>query len=78
MTRRKRSDVKDAAAQYAGEALDVLAALMRESGSDQVKVAAARELLDRAHGKARAEGAEAERGPTYRELVQGSYKPEQS
>ena len=57
MTDSGKSEVRDLAAQLATEALEVLAMLMRESGSDQVKVAAARELLDRAHGKPKSEAA---------------------
>jgi hypothetical protein len=57
MTDSGKSEVRDLAAQLATEALEVLAMLMRESGSDQVKVAAARELLDRAHGKPKTEAA---------------------
>jgi len=52
-----KSEIRELAAQLATEALDVLATLMRDSGSDQVKVAAARELLDRAHGKPKTEAA---------------------
>lgn len=55
MSGRKPRGLKSDAAKFAAEALEVLATLMRESGSDQVKVAAARELLDRAHGKPKAE-----------------------
>jgi hypothetical protein len=49
---------------------------MRENGSDQVKVAAARELLDRAHGKPKTETPGG--GPTYEELIRRSYRPEPS
>jgi hypothetical protein len=70
MTARKRkpADLKDAAAAFAAEALETLAGLMRASGSDQVKVAAARELLDRAHGKPKAEDARSQ-GATLEELI---------
>ena len=47
------ADVKAVAQIYTAEAVGVLAKIMRESESDQAKVAAIRELLDRAHGKAR-------------------------
>jgi hypothetical protein len=57
MTDSGKSEVRDLAAELATEALGVLAMLMRESASDQVKVAAARELLDRAHGKPKTEAA---------------------
>jgi hypothetical protein len=68
MSRRKPGDLRAAAEKLAAEALDVLAALMRDSGSDQVKVAAARELLDRAHGKPKAEDGRSEE-PTLAELI---------
>ena len=55
--RKKSSELKDVATRHAPEAVEVLAKLMRESTSDQVKVAAARELLDRAHGKPKTEAA---------------------
>lgn len=45
------ADVKAAAAVYTEEALNALATIMRDSDSDQAKVAAIKELLDRAHGK---------------------------
>ncbi len=41
MSGRKPRGLKSDAAKFAAEALEVLATLMRESGSDQVKVAAA-------------------------------------
>ena len=68
MTRRKKADVKDAAAAFTDEALRTLATLMRDSGSDQVRIAAARELLDRAHGKPKTEGGTA--GPSLAELIE--------
>ena len=71
MTDSGKSEVRDLAAQLATEALEVLAMLMRESGSDQVKVAAARELLDRAHGKPKTEAA-AGAGPGLVKLIETS------
>lgn len=47
------ADVKLAAQVYTAEAVEVLATIMRDSDSDAAKVAAVRELLDRAHGKPR-------------------------
>ena len=72
MSRRakKSTELKDEAARFASEALETLAKLMRESGSDQVKVAAARELLDRAHGKPKAEGGTG--GPGLAELIESA------
>jgi len=47
------ADVKAAAQQYTAEAVEALAAIMRDSDSDAAKVAAIKEILDRGHGKAR-------------------------
>jgi hypothetical protein len=66
---RKPRALKSDAAKFAAEALDILATLMRESGSDQVRVAAARELLDRAHGKPKAEDGKPE-SLTLQEMIQ--------
>lgn len=44
-------EVKVAAQVYTQEAVETLAKIMRDSASDQAKVAAVKELLDRAHGK---------------------------
>jgi hypothetical protein len=44
-------EVKAIAQQYTEEAVEVLASVMRGSDSDAAKVAAAKELLDRGHGK---------------------------
>ena len=53
--RKKTPELKDEAGKYAGEAVLALVELMRNSGSDPVRVAAAKELLDRAHGKPKTE-----------------------
>lgn len=45
------ADVKAAAQVYSPEAVQVLAAIMRKGKSEQARIAAAKELLDRAHGK---------------------------
>ncbi len=66
---RKPRDLKSDAAKFAAEALETLATLMRDSSSDQVKVAAARELLDRAHGKPKADDAKPQE-PTLAELIE--------
>ena len=71
MTDDSKSEVRDLAAQLATEALGVLAALMRGSTSDQVKVAAARELLDRAHGKPKTEPAGGD-GPGLAKLIEAA------
>lgn len=47
------ADVKAVASQYTEEAVQTLAKIMRDSDSDAAKVAAVKEILDRAHGKAR-------------------------
>lgn len=46
------NELKVAARKYTPEALKTLRSIMKESESDQARVAAARELLDRGHGKA--------------------------
>lgn len=45
-------DIKALAAPYAPEALETLAKIMRTGESEQARVAASRELLDRGFGKA--------------------------
>ncbi len=45
------ADVKAAAQKYTDEALETLAKIMRDSDADPARVASARELLDRGHGK---------------------------
>jgi len=69
-------DPRQQAAHHAGEAILTLLELMRESGSDQVRLAAARELLDRGHGKPRAEQEQGNDGPTLQEMVRASYREE--
>lgn len=44
-------DVRELAQQYTAEALTTLAAIMREGNNEQARIAAAKELLDRGHGK---------------------------
>ncbi len=46
------ADVKEAARKHGPAAIDTLALLMRSADSDSSKIAAAKELLDRAYGKA--------------------------
>jgi len=47
------ADVKEAAAFYTAEAISTLAGIMTDTGeAAPARVAAAKELLDRAHGKA--------------------------
>ena len=46
------AEIKELAQDYGPEALETLAVIMRDSDSDAARVSAARELLDRAYGKA--------------------------
>jgi hypothetical protein len=69
---RKPKDLKDEAGKYAGEALLALLDLMRNSSSDPVRVAAARELLDRAHGKPKAESGEG--GESLQGMVRAAFE----
>ena len=46
------ADIKAQAGKYTPEALKTLASIMKSSESDPARVAAAKELLDRGHGKA--------------------------
>lgn len=46
------AELKDLARQYTCEALEALVKILRDSESDQAKVSAAREVLDRGYGKA--------------------------
>lgn len=71
--RKKQPELKDEAAKYAEEAVLALVELMRNSASDTVRVAAAKELLDRAHGKPRAEqGAAA--GESLQDMVRAAFE----
>ena len=45
-------EVKAAAQQYTGEAVQTIYNLMRDGESEQIRLAAAKELIDRGHGKA--------------------------
>jgi hypothetical protein len=45
------ADIKAQAGKYTPEALMTLASIMKASDSDAARVSAAKELLDRAHGK---------------------------
>jgi hypothetical protein len=71
----KAPELKEQAGQYAGEAVKALVELMRNSSSDPVRVAAARELLDRAHGKPRAEAGAGE-GQSLQEMVRAAFERE--
>lgn len=49
-------EIREAAQRLAPAALETLGEIMRGTGSDSARLAAAREVLDRAHGKARSRG----------------------
>lgn len=46
------ADIRDLAREYTLDAVATIVAVMRSSDSDQARVAAAREILDRGYGKA--------------------------
>ena len=70
---KKTPELKDEAGKYAREAVLALVALMRDSGSDAVRVAAAKELLDRAHGKPKTELGAAP-GESLQEMVRAAFE----
>lgn len=70
---RKTTGLKDEAGKYAAEAVLALVELMRSSNSDAVRVAAAKELLDRAHGKPKTESAAAP-GESLQEMVRAAFE----
>ncbi|WP_374576093.1 hypothetical protein [Phenylobacterium sp.] len=57
------ADLREAARSIAGLAMETLEKIMRESGSDTARLAAAREVLDRAGGKPKAGEPAGEGGP---------------
>lgn len=57
------ADLREAARSITGLAMETLEDIMRESGSDAARLAAAREVLDRAGGKPKAGGSDSEAGP---------------
>ncbi len=71
--RKKTPELKDEAGRYAQEAVLALVELMRNSGSDSVRVAAAKELLDRAHGKPKTESGVAP-GESLQEMVRAAFE----
>jgi len=71
--RKKTPELKDEAGKYAREAVLALVGLMRDSGSDAVRVAAAKELLDRAHGKPKTESGTAP-GESLQEMVRAAFE----
>lgn len=71
--RKKTPELKDEAGKYAHEAVQALVELMRNSASDPVRVAAAKELLDRAHGKSRTESGTAA-GESLQDMVRAAFE----
>jgi hypothetical protein len=55
MTSAKAPDVRALAQRYTRRALKTLATIMEQGASEQARIAAADKLLDRAHGKPKAE-----------------------
>jgi hypothetical protein len=72
--REPKADLREEAAPYAREAIEALVDMMRNSSSDPVRVAAARELLDRAHGKPKPEPAPGEVGPSLQDMVRTAFE----
>ena len=72
-SRKKTPELKDEALKYAHEAVQALVELMRNSGSDPVRVAAAKELLDRAHGKPKTEST-VPAGESLQEMVRAAFE----
>ena len=70
-----KAELREEAGRYANEAVLALVELMRNSSSDPVRVAAARELLDRAHGKPKAES-DREEGTSLQEMVRAAFERE--
>ncbi len=71
--RKKAADLKDEAGKYAHEAVQALVELMRNSASDPVRVAAAKELLDRAHGKPKSESS-VPAGESLQDMVRAAFE----
>ena len=71
--RKKTPELKDEAGKYAHEAIEALVELMRNSGSDPVRVAAAKELLDRAHGRPKTESS-APAGESLQDMVRAAFE----
>ena len=73
VARKKTPDLKDEAGKYAHEAIEALVALMRNSSSDPVRVAAAKELLDRAHGRPKTESS-VPAGESLQDMVRAAFE----
>ena len=71
--RKKTPELKDEAGKYAHEAVQALVELMRNSASDTVRVAAAKELLDRAHGKSKTESS-VPAGESLQDMVRAAFE----
>jgi hypothetical protein len=68
MAAREPPDIRALAQRYTHAALKTLAAIMEHGASEAARIAAADKILDRAHGKPKAES-EAAGGQTLRELL---------
>ena len=69
MAEREPPDVRALAQRYTRAALRTLAEIMQQGSSEQARIAAADKLLDRAHGRVRAEGENAG-GKTLQQLLE--------
>jgi len=67
MAARESPDIRALAQRYTRAALKTLAAIMEHGASETARIAAADKILDRAHGKPKAESEAA--GETLRELL---------
>ncbi len=70
MANAKSPDVRTLARRYTCRALRTLATIMEQGSSEQARIAAADKLLDRAHGKPKAES---EMPITLAELLEDDY-----
>ena len=69
MAKREPPDVRALAQRHTRAALRTLAEIMQQGSSEQARIAAADKLLDRAHGRVRAEGENAG-GKTLQQLLE--------
>ncbi len=74
MDQPKPPDLRALAQAYTTEALETLATLMRKGESETAQIAAARELLDRGHGKPKSESGTT--GLSLEELIEQAAKGE--
>jgi hypothetical protein len=67
----KTPDVRALAQRHTRKALATLAEIMERGASEQARIAAADKLLDRAHGRVRAEGEAGSSGKSLEQLLRG-------